>query len=819
MPVSADLPLRVAKFGGTSVATPERVREVVRLVAAMPERRAVVTSAFGGVTDRLLEAIDAAKARTGDHRAVLDALRARHAEVLDALVPDGEREAVRRRLDATFAATAELLQGVYLLRECTPRFRDAIISAGERLAAPLVAAAFRQAGCAAVALDARDFVRTDDAFGEAAVDFEATGRLTRERFADIAPDVIPVVTGFVASTEEGVTTTLGRSGSDYTATILGGALGASEVVIWTDVDGVLSADPRIVPEAFTLPHLSYREAAELAHFGAKVLHPRTMRPLERKGIPLRIKNTLRPEAPGTLVTGEPPPSGATLKAVTSVRNAALVLLEGAGILGVPDLTARAFAALAEAEVPVLLIAQASSEGSLCFAVRGTDAGEAVRVLERTFEREREGGDLRGLAALPDLALLAGVGDRMRQTAGLAGRMFATLGRARVNVLAIAEGASEHNLSAVVRDAEAPQAVGALHEAFALRRTRAHLVVVGAGAIGRRLLGLLGRQAPDLLERQRLHLRLAGLADSRHLVWDDAGIGFGAALDRLAEARATDALLDALTERITQARLERLVVVDATASEAVARRYPEWLRAGAGVVTPNKQANTLGAAFYEELRAAARAGEAPYLYETTVGAGLSVLSTLRDLVRTGDTVHRIEGVLSGTLAFVFNAMRGGAAFSEAVRRAADAGYTEPDPRADLSGEDVGRKLTILARELGLRPEAAEVESLVPDALRDVPIAAFWERLPEADAGWRDRLAAAGAQLQYVSTLTPTSIRAGIAVLPPESPLADLRGAANVVAFHTARYADDPLVVQGPGASAEITASVLLADIARAAEAMR
>ncbi|MEP0547519.1 MAG: bifunctional aspartate kinase/homoserine dehydrogenase I [Rhodothermales bacterium] len=817
-------PIRVAKFGGSSVGTPDRVREVVRLVAAMPEavRPVVVSSAFGGVTDVLLAAIEAAKGRTGEHADRLAALRTRHAEAVDALALDGERDALNATLKPIFDNVAELLHGVYLLRECTPRFQDAIISAGERLSVPVVAAAFRAAGHAAVALDATAFVRTDDAFGEAAVDFAETERLTRARFAEIDAGTIPVVTGFVASTDEGVTTTLGRSGSDYTATILGGALDADEVVIWTDVDGVLSADPRIAPEAFTLAHLSYREAAELAHFGAKVLHPRTMRPLEEKGIPLRIKNTMNPDAPGSLIVAEPPPGEGHIRAITAVRAAALVTLEGAGIIGVPDLTARVFETLADADLPVLLIAQASSQGSLCFAVRDRDRAHALRVLEKEFERECERGDLHGIRALPDVAVLAGVGKGMREVPGLAGRMFATLARARVNVLAIAEGASEHNLSAVVADGDAPRAVDALHEAFPLRRLRAHVVVVGAGTIGRKLLDLLARQAPDLLERQRLNLRLVGLADSRRLTWDERGLAFDGARERLDAADSSG--LDAVTERIAAARLERLVVVDATASEEVARRYPDWLRAGAAVVTPNKQANTLGLDFYDSVRAAAREGEAPFLYETTVGAGLSVISTLRDLIRTGDRVRRIEGVLSGTLAFLFNALRDGTPFSAAVRLAAERGYTEPDPRADLSGEDVGRKLLTLAREMGLRPEpdAVRVESLVPEALRAVPLTDFWDRLAEHDAAWERRVrehAERGEQMQYVSLLTPDEIHAGVRTLPPDSPLADLRGAANVVAFHTERYAEEPLIVQGPGASAEITASVLLADIVRAAEAMR
>jgi aspartokinase/homoserine dehydrogenase 1 len=821
-----DKPIHVAKFGGTSVGTPERVCEVVRLVAAMPDavQPVVVSSAFGGVTDRLLTAIAAAKARSGEHTAILDELRTRHAEALDTLALEGERAALSDQLDAIFGGVAELLQGVYFLRECTPRFQDAIISAGERLSVPLVAAAFRSAGHDAVALDATDLVRTDDAFGEAAVDFETTTRLVRGRFAAIGPGTIAVVTGFVASTAEGVTTTLGRSGSDYTATIFAAALAAEEVIIWTDVDGVLSADPRVAPEAFTLGHLSYREAAELAHFGAKVLHPRTMRPLEEAGIPLRIKNTLRPDAPGTLITAEPPPGPDRIKAITSVRDAALVRLEGAGIIGVPDLTARVFETLARVELPVLLIAQASSEGSLCFAVRERDRVEAVRVLDKEFARECERGDLRAIYGVPAVAVLAGVGEGMRDAPGLAGRMFATLGRARVNVLAIAEGASEHNLSAVVADADAVRAVDALHEAFALRRTRAHVVLVGAGTIGRRLLALLDRQAPELLEHHRLNLRLVGIADSQRLVWGEAGVPFDAALDRLSGAALVEKVLDTLTEHVAEAHLERLVIVDATASADVARRYPEWLRAGAAVVTPNKQANTLGLDVYDAVRAAAVEGEAPYLYETAVGAGLSVISTLRDLVRTGDRVRRIEGVLSGTLAFVFNAMRDGATFSEAVRRAAERGYTEPDPRDDLSGVDVGRKLLILARELGLRPtpDTVTVESLVPDPLRHLPLDTFWDRLPEVDAAWRQRLrehAERGEQLQYVSRLSSDNLRAGVQALASDSAFADLRGAANVVAFHTDRYASEPLVVQGPGASAEITTSVLLADVVRAAEAMR
>ena len=827
-----DLPspsYRIAKFGGTSVINPERMEAAVGIVTDDVARQqggqvVVVTSALGGVTDLLLAALRAAADRTGEHRAILQQLRDRHDDAAARLAPEGEHESLAADLSAVLDETEELLQGIYLLREFTPRFSDAVVSAGERLAAPLLSAAFRLAGKESVALDARELIRTDDAFGEAAVDLAASRELVRTALADLPASVVPVVTGFIGSTADGVTTTLGRSGSDYTATLLAGALDASEVVIWTDVDGVLSADPRIVPNAFTLPRLTYREAAELAHFGAKVLHPRTMRPLERAGIPLIIKNTTRPVHEGTRITSEADAEGPPIKAITSVRNAALITLEGSGLLGVPDLTARAFAALAEREVPVFLIAQASSEGSLCFAVTERDREEALRLLHRALARECERGDLHGIRAESGLAVIAAVGHGLRHAPGLAGKMFATLARTRINVRAIAEGASDHNLSCVVQDDEAPQAVRALHEAFALRRLRAHVVLLGTGSIGSRLLALLAQQAETLLERQRVNLRLVGLARTGRLLWEPEGLDFVDAATRLAEAGEDHRVIDEVGRRIESSRLERLIVVDATGSTAVAECYREWLAAGAAVVTPNQHALSRPIEDVRAVRRAASGAEVPFLYETTVGAGLSVLNTLRDLVRTGDDVHHIDGVFSGTLAFVFHAMREGRAFSEAVREAAERGYAETDPRADLAGEDVRRKLLILARELGMDVEESDVQvqSLVPADLRDVSREEFWQQLPKTDAFWAQKgadFASRGQRLQYVALLAPGQLRAGVQALPARSPLATLKGASVLYSFHTQRYGDDPLVVQGPGANADVTASVLLADVVRAAEAMR
>ena len=810
-----DLPFHVAKFGGTSVGTPERVRRVVELsVATEGHRRVVVSSAFGGVTDRLLAAVDAAVGRTGQHRAILDEVRRRHLDALAEVAAPEEQDELARAQNGLFDEIGDLLNGVSLLRECSPRFRDAIVSAGERASVPLVAAAFRSAGHDARAFDATALVRTDDTFGEAAVDFETTGGLVRQALGALPPDAVAVVTGFVASTPEGVTTTLGRSGSDYTATILAGALDAAECVIWTDVDGVLSADPRVVEDAFSLPHLSYQEAAELAHFGAKVLHPRTMRPLSRKGIPLLIKNTLRPEAAGTEI-GPSRDAEPAIRAVTAVRDAALVRVDGAATLEVPDLMGRIFGPLAEAGVPVSLVAQASSEGSVGLAVRGADAERAVAVLERALAREIERGDVVGVRCEAGGAVVAAVGSGMHGATGLAGRFFATLAQARVTVRAVAQGGGDHVISAVVADTDAVPTVRALHEAFAMRRMRTHVVVVGVGTLGRRLTDLLAAQIPSLLD-SGVNVVLAGLADSRRLLWDPSGLDPATAPDRMGEGEPSG--LDVLTDRVTGARLERLVVVDATASTEVAARHADWLRAGVAVVTPNKEATGQAA----EARAASRAGEAPYLYDASVGAGLGIVGRLRDLVRTGDRVLGIEGVLSGTLSFVMNRMRDGADFSQAVAEAREAGLTEPDVRDDLSGRDVALKLALLAREVGVRVSADDVvvESLVPNGLEEVPLDEFWQRLPDADDDWRRRLAdAPDGEVQYVARLgADGSIRAGVEAVAAEagSLLAALRASEVAVVVHTERSGDHPIFFQGPGASADVTAAVVLADIVRAAE---
>ena len=822
MAPSPALPVNVYKFGGTSVQTAERIKRVVELVREEEAEglKIVVISALGGVTDQLIAAIDQALARSGKHTEILESLKQRHSTAVESLARDVEKDELRAELDVRWRELGELLDGVYLLRECTLRTRDAIIGMGERLSTPLAAAAFRAAGENAVAMDARKFIRTDASFGEGNVIFEETNELIRQAFGEIPHDQIAVVTGFIATTDRGVATTLGRSGSDYTATIIGGALRAEQVIIWTDVDGVLSADPRLVPEAFSLPQLSYREAAELAYFGAKVLHPRTMLPLMRQQIPLRIKNTMNPDAPGTLITEKTTTSEGHVKAITAIRDVAVVMLEGTGLVGIPGISARALNALAADKINVLMIAQASSEQSLCLIVRTADANRSAELLEDAFALEAARGDVARVYTMEGCAVISAVGDNMRERPGLAGRMFSTLGRGGVNVVAIAQGASETNISAVVRDAEVRQAVHALHDEFALVRHRVHVFMLGAGVVGQALLRMLNDQQQKLLERLNLNIQLVGLANSERMAWNVEGIPFEGAVGHLRESERTGGL-EAVVQHLIEAKLNRMMVIDATASDEVAHRYPDLLERSIAVITPNKRANTKDQAFYERIQRAAHRQQVPYLYETTVGAGLPIISTLRDLIRSGDKIHRIEGVLSGTLAYIFNSMAEGKKFSEAVRIARANGYTEPDPRDDLKGEDVGRKLLILAREIGMSVERDDiaVESLVPAHLFEVSVKDFMDQLDALDAEWDRRMQSAreeGGRLQYIGLIEDERLSVRTRWVGSDSPFSHLNGTDNMVVYTTERYNEHPLVVQGPGAGPVVTAAGILADLIKAAE---
>ncbi|WP_271680703.1 bifunctional aspartate kinase/homoserine dehydrogenase I [Thermomonas mangrovi] len=814
----ADVRCRAHKFGGSSLADAARIRRVAELMLDAPEPvQVVVASAMQGVTDALIALAEAA-ANGADWRPGLDALRLRHREAAQALL--GDDPAMDAWLDAQGAQLAELLSAVGLLRQPGRAALERIQGMGEVLSSRLLQAHLRQRGGDYAWLDAREVLRVRHGELGAIVDWDASAaRLADWRRAH--PQARVVATGFVAGDADGLPTVLGRNGSDFSGAIFAALFEAGELHIWTDVDGVLSADPRLVPEAVPLPAMSYQEACELAYFGAKVIHPQTMTPAIARGLPILIRNTFNPGFPGTRIDAEGD-AGGPVKGLTLNTGLALVSLEGAGLIGVPGTAERVFAALHAARVSVVMISQGSSEHSICSVVRELDADAARDVLLDAFSRELRSGQVQGVQVVPGISVLAAVGDGMAGTPGVAARLFDALARARVNIRAIAQGASERNISVAIAAADQARALRAAHAAFWLSPQTIALAVIGPGKVGAALLDQLQEALPRLRRDANIDLRLRALATSGRM-WLCEHRDAAEWRTRMQDAPvATD--LAALGAHLLDSHLPHAVVVDCSASDAVAAHYSDWLAAGIHVITPNKQAGAGPLARYEAIRAARARGGARFRYEATVGAGLPVISTLRDLLDTGDDLVAVDGILSGTLAWLFNKFDGSRPFSELVREAHALGYTEPDPRDDLSGTDVARKLVILAREAGLPVSLAdvEVESLVPDALRDADRDGFMAGLPAMDAPMQARLEAAranGCVLRYVARLQRDG-SAGVALreLPADHAFAHLRLTDNCVQFTTRRYRDNPLIVQGPGAGPEVTAAGVFSDLLRLCAAL-
>lgn len=813
--------MKILKFGGSSVATADAIRRVTAIIAdaRREDQVAVVVSAMGGATDTLLEAARRAADGDDDWRDLHGELHRRHMTTIDTLLDGADRARVATRVETLLGELSDLLHGVSLVRESSPRTSDRILSTGELLSSAVVAAALRAAGLDAEACDSRTLVLTDRAFGHARVDGEVTAQRLQAHFA--GRSAIQVVTGFLGATDRGATTTLGRGGSDLTAAIVGAALGADEIQLWTDVSGVMSADPRIVPEAFPIPRLSYDELMELSHFGAKVVYPPTIHPARAAGIPLVIKNTFEPAAEGSRITAEPAANHSLVRGLASIHRVDLLRLEGDGMVGVPGIAMRLFGALAGAGISVILISQASSEHSICFAVSPDDRATARETVDAEFRLERNAGLVEPLVVEEELAVVAVVGQGMCRAVGIAGRLFGVLGAAGINVRAIAQGSSELNVSLVVRGDDERLALNALHERFFRPRLqRIEVIVIGKGTVGRALLAQLAAGAGA---RDDVEIRLIGIAGRERMVLDAAGLDPGHWEDALARGEAAD--LEALADLACHRTTAHRVVADCTASDAPAEVFERLLTAGTSVVSANKRPFAGPLVRWRQLHAAAAGAGSTLLYEATVGAGLPVLTTLADLIRTGDRIHRIEGVLSGTLNFVLGRVMAGASLSQSVHEAHAAGVTEPHPGDDLGGMDVARKLLILARAsgFGLEAEQVEVESLLPgEGWEGLDVAAFWERLPEADAHLRTRAEtarAAGRTLVYLGEVTPTGARVRLAEVDMSHPAAGLPASDNLVAFTTDRYRTTPLVVRGPGAGPEVTAAGVLADILRAATTSR
>ena len=804
-------PFRVLKFGGTSVTGPERVAVIADQVSRrMTERTpVVVVSAFVGVTDALIAAARAA-AGGGSYEELEARLRAQHTDAASALLESDAAadQEVGRCLDQL----GRLLRGAALLNECSPRTLDAVVSTGEALSAALVAAALRRQGVPAAAVDPGSWIVTDDHFGEATVDLVATEvAVRREAASAAAAGRVPIVPGFTGATPAGEVTTLGRGGSDYTGAVLGVCLPADLVEIWTDVDGVMSADPRVVPEATSLEGMSFAELLELSHWGARVVHPGAARLLRDRGVALAIRNTLSPEHPGTLVSADGGSRGEIpVRALASRTDAAVLQLTARAGDDATGMTARALAALNRRRVRVILITQGGSEASVCLVVPTAFAATARSVLAEEFRLERETGLVEDLRVEPDCAVVSAVGDGMRHRPGVSGRIFGVLGNHGVNVRAIGQGASERNISVIVSAADGSSAVRAVHDAFFAPRPRAaELYVAGVGRVGAAFL-------EQLANRAELHrLRVNGIASSRSAVLSRTGVDSSRWQGEL-EAAGHPA--SALVEAAINSPHHPRIFVDCTASPTLPGSYERMLAAGVSVVAANKIAFAGPGASWERLREAARTGGSIY-YETTVGAGLPVLRTVADLNATGDRIVRLQGVLSGTLGYLSDEVMKGRRFSDAVREAFDLGYTEPDPRDDLSGLDVARKLVILARSAGLdvEPEAVDVEPLLPREAAQGPLESFWGQLSSLDETMERRradAAAGGGRLVYLGTVEAGHVRVGLEVVPMEHPCWSLHGSENLILVLSECYATVPLVVRGPGAGPAVTAAGVFADVLRA-----
>ena len=814
----------VHKFGGSSLGDADRFENVCRILGdRLYGPQAVVVSAVRGVTDELLSLVARAEAGDESYRELLTGLRERHIGLAEALLSADAAEAYGAALDVDLQDIADIARATTLMNSATDVVRATVSGFGEVWSSRLLAACLqRQWGDERQvrALDARDALVVSHSELGPLVEWQTS----RERLAKCVArdfDGTLVITGYVARDLHEANTTLGRNGSDYSASIFGALFDASQIHIWTDVDGVMTADPRWVTEVKVIEELSYNEAMELAYFGAKVLHPQTMAPAVDRTSPIFIRNTFAPENPGTRIgsvrEGDDTPRAA-VKGITSISGMAVINLEGAGMIGVPGTAPRLFGALSRSGISVVMISQGSSEHSICFAVPDTHARTAQEVVAETFSAELAAHMIQKVSVTTGVSVLAVVGDGMAGTPGVAAKVFGSLGDAGVNVRVISQGSSERNISAIIDASDTTRALRAVHSRFYLSPQTLSIGVIGCGTVGAVLLQQIDSQIGRLRAQFSLDLRVRGIADSRRMCTADSSIALSGWRDDLSNnGRALD--LQRFVDHVQDEHMPHAVIIDCTASDAIAAHYADWLARGVHVITPNKKAGSGDLARYRAIKNNARRGDSRYLYETTVGAGLPIIQTLRDLRETGDRVRSVQGILSGTLAYLFNVFDGSRPFSAIVRDALASGYTEPDPRDDLSGMDVARKLVILAREMGLDLELGdiEVESLVPAALVAGSIDAVLDGLAAYDDAMVARLreaTAADQVLRYVAHLSADG-NAGVrlAAIPREHTFAHINLTDNIVQFETDRYCDNPLVVQGPGAGPAVTAAGVFADLLR------
>lgn len=802
--------MKILKFGGSSVANATNIKKVIQIIFASAtdhEKIIVVVSALGGMTDNLITLAKLAATRAGNYQALLRNICKQHNQAIKQLINLTHQKPVLAEIKRKYHELDEVVRGIALLQELSLRSLDQVMSFGEQLSAYIISEAIKSQGRAGRFVDARALIKTDDNFGSANVAMQTTYDLIADCFKTAPP--LSIMGGFIASSHDGITTTLGRGGSDYTASLVGAAVQAAVIEIWTDVDGVMTADPRTVPQAFPVATISYEEAGELAHFGAKVIHPKTMKPARLRDIPIQIKNTFNPLRQGTIISNAKTQQPFPITGISSLGNVSLLRIQSNSSKSIGAIAAKLFDSLAHSAIEVLLITQASHEQSISIAVSQAQATAAKAVLEKDFALELKAKQMLTILIENNLSIVAIVGKQMKGVPGISGKLFSTLGNNNINVVAIAQGSSELNISAVIYSHDETKALQVIHDTFfAAQRSDIHLFVVGTGLIGSTLLNQLKASQPAI--------QLCGLANSRTMLVAEHGIALRNWKQQLARSRP--AVLPDFINQMIACNLPNSVLVDCTASAAVVAEYEHIFSAGIAIVTPNKQANSGSLAHYQTLKNLAKKNHVPFIYETNVGAGLPIIHTIRNLVASGDIILKIEAVLSGTLSYIFNTFAASSqSFSQIVRAAQQKGYTEPDPRDDLTGLDVGRKMLILAREIGLKLELKHIKivPLVPPSCFQVSsIDKFFAQLEKNNSHFAKQKRDAQKHhqvLRYIATLQAGQASVALRAVDQSHPFYHLSGSDNIISITTKRYHRTPLVIKGSGAGAAVTAGGVLANI--------